>query len=47
MLIWDEELQRYDADASPSYGEDTLDQCFKPVVRDGIAGQNLADAPLF
>ena len=47
MLVWDEERQRYDADATPSYGEDTLEQFFERVVRDGMAGQDLGDAALF
>ena len=41
MLVWDEERQRYDADATPSYGEDTLEQFFERVVRDGMAVQDL------
>ena len=47
MLVWDEERQRYDADATPSYGEDTLEQFFERVVRDGMAGQDQGDAALF
>ena len=46
MLVWDEERQRYDADATPSYGEDTLEQFFERVVRDGMAGQDQGDAAL-
>ena len=41
MLVWDEERQRYDADATPSFGEDTLEQFFERVVRDGMAVQDL------
>ena len=47
MLVWDAERQRYDADATPSYGNDTLEQFFERVVRDGMAGQDLGDAALF
>ena len=47
MLVWDEERQCYDADATPSYGTDTLEQFFERVVRDGMAGQDLGDAALF
>ena len=47
MLVWDHEAGRYDADATPSYGEDTLEQFFERVVRDGMAGQELGDAALF
>ena len=46
MLVWDEERQRYDADATPSYREDTLEQFFDRVVRDGMAGPDLDDAAL-
>ena len=47
MLVWDEERQRYDADATTSYGEHTLEQFFERVVRDGMAGQDQGDAALF
>lgn len=47
MLVWDEKRQCYDADATPSYGQDTLEQFFERVVRDGMAGQDLGDASLF
>ena len=47
MLVWGEQRQRYDADATPSYGNDTLEQFFERVVRDGMAGQDLGDAALF
>ena len=43
----DEQKQRYDADATPSYGTDTLEQFFERVARDGMAGQDLGDAALF
>ena len=47
MLVWDEATGAYDADATPSYGNDTLEQFFERVVRDGMAGQELGDAALF
>ena len=47
MLVWDAQEQRYDADATPSYGEDTLEQFFERVVREGMAGQDLGDASVF
>ena len=47
MLVWDAQEERYDADATPSYGEDTLEQFFERVVRDGMAGQDLGDASVF
>ena len=47
MLVWDEQRQCYDADATPSYGTDTLEQFFERVAREGMAGQDLGDAALF
>ena len=47
MLVWDEATGAYDADATPSYGNDTLEEFFERVVRDGMAGQELGDAALF
>ena len=47
MLVWDERKQCYDADATPSYGTDTLEQFFERVAREGMAGQDLGDAALF
>ena len=47
MLVWDQDQQCYDADATPSYGEDTLQQFFERVAREGMAGQDLGDAALF
>ena len=47
MLVWDNQRQCYDADATPSYGEDTLEQFFQRVARDGMDGQELGDAALF
>ena len=32
MLIWDEQAQRYDADATPSFGEDTLADHFQALA---------------
>ena len=48
MLVWDSEKQQYDADATPSYGKDTLEEFFrKAVLADGMKGQELGDAALF
>ena len=35
MLVWDSTTQRYDADATPSYGTDTLEQFFERVQFSG------------
>jgi divinyl chlorophyllide a 8-vinyl-reductase len=47
MLVWDEGRQAYDADATPSYGKDTLEAFFTKAVKEGLAGQELGDAAVF
>ena len=48
MLVWDEQAQRYVADATPSYGSDTLEDFFKRAVQEGgLKGQDLGDASVF
>lgn len=47
MLVWDEGRQEYDADATPSYGKDTLEAFFNKAVKEGLAGQELGDAAVF
>ena len=47
MLVWDESRDAYDANATPSYGSDTLEAFFKKAVQEGLAGQELGDAAVF
>jgi divinyl chlorophyllide a 8-vinyl-reductase len=47
MLVWDDRAQAYDADATPSYGRDTLEAFFSKAVKEGLAGQELGDAAVF
>lgn len=48
MLVWDADRKEYDADATPSYGKDTLEEFFrKAVLEDGMKGQDLGDAAIF
>lgn len=48
MLVWDAERQRYNADATPSFGKDTLEEFFrKAMLEDGMKGQDLGDAAIF
>ena len=48
MLVWDEQAQRYAADATPSYGSDTLEDFFTRAVQEGgLKGQDLGDASVF
>ena len=48
MLVWDEAAGRYVADATPSYGRDTLEHFFARAVQEGgLEGQELGDAAVF
>ncbi|MEM1261395.1 MAG: NAD(P)H-binding protein [Pseudomonadota bacterium] len=47
MLFWDERAQRYDADATPSYGKVTLEQHYAHLLSDGIAGYEAGEQRLF
>ena len=43
MLVWDEAAGRYDASATPTYGQDTLREHYARILREGLAGQELGD----
>ena len=47
MLLWDSDSQAYDADATPSYGQETLADFYARVLRDGMSGQELGAHKLF
>jgi divinyl chlorophyllide a 8-vinyl-reductase len=47
MLVWDEAAQAYDAEATPSYGSETLEHFYARVLREGLAGQELGEQKLF
>ncbi|KAG6435478.1 hypothetical protein SASPL_100352 [Salvia splendens] len=47
MLIWDPKTGEYDADSTPSYGNDTLEEFFKRVLEKGIDGQELGEQMIF
>lgn len=48
MLVWDEAAGRYAAEATPSYGRDTLEDFFARAVQEGgLEGQELGDAAVF
>ncbi|MGB5834516.1 MAG: NAD(P)H-binding protein [Thiohalocapsa sp.] len=47
MLLWDESAQDYDAEATPSYGNETLEDFYARVLREGLAGQELGEQKLF
>ncbi|KAK4405650.1 Divinyl chlorophyllide a 8-vinyl-reductase, chloroplastic [Sesamum angolense] len=47
MLIWDPETGEYDAEKTPSYGNDTLEEFFKRVLEEGMSGQELGEQTIF
>lgn len=47
MLLWDEAAQAFDAQATPSYGSETLNDFYTRVLRQGLAGQELGEQKLF
>ena len=47
MLVLDSIGQRYSADATPSYGRDTLREFYARVLGEGVAGQELGDQAVF
>ena len=47
MLVLDEAKGTYDADATPSYGSDTLRDFYARVLKEGLAGQELGDHAIF
>jgi divinyl chlorophyllide a 8-vinyl-reductase len=47
MLVYDPETGKYDAEATPSYGETTLEMFFDRVLKEGMSGQELGDQAVF
>ncbi len=47
MLVLDPQTGRYDADLTPSYGNDTLRDFYKRVLREGLVGQELGEHSMF
>ncbi len=47
MLTWDAENGRYDADATPATGTDTLADHYARMLREGSDGQELGDHKVF
>ena len=48
MLVYDPKKEQYDAEATPSYGKDTLEEFFRRAVKEeGMKGQELGDAAVF
>ena len=47
MLVWDAAAHRYDADATPSYGQDTLRDFYAHALEHGLAGHELGEQAVF
>lgn len=47
MLVYDSASGEYDAAATPSYGETTLEMFFEKALKEGLAGQELGDQAVF
>ena len=43
MLVYNESTGQYDAEATPSYGKETLEMFFDRVLKEGLDGQELGD----
>lgn len=43
MLVYNEGTGQYDAEATPSYGKETLEMFFDRVLKEGLDGQELGD----
>lgn len=41
------DCQAYDAEATPSYGTDTLEAFFAKALKEGLKGQELGDQAVF
>ncbi|MCG8345464.1 MAG: NAD(P)-dependent oxidoreductase [Chlorobiales bacterium] len=47
MLVLNPETGKYDEDATPSFGKDTLRDFYKRALKEGLAGQELGDHAMF
>ena len=47
MLIWDDDLKRYDANATPETGSRTLERFYRDALENGLEGQSLGDHKVF
>ncbi|NTU68976.1 MAG: NAD(P)-dependent oxidoreductase [Chlorobiaceae bacterium] len=47
MLVLNPATGKYDADATPSYGTETLRDFYRRVLKDGLAGQELGSHSMF
>ncbi|GAB4123799.1 MAG: NAD(P)H-binding protein [Wenzhouxiangellaceae bacterium] len=47
MLVWDEDRQQYDAEATPETGRETLRDHYQRMLKHGLAGQELGEQKVF
>jgi divinyl chlorophyllide a 8-vinyl-reductase len=47
MLVWDEARERYDAQATPSFGSTTLRDHYARLLEGGVDGEQLGDHRVF
>ena len=47
MLLWDEDRQRYDADATPSTGSERLEDYYRRMLEGGVGDTGLGEHKLF
>lgn len=47
MLVRDQDTGEYDAERTPSYGKDTLEELFNTVLKEGMDGQELGEQSIF
>lgn len=47
MLLWDPVTEKYLPEATPSYGNDTLEAFYAKAVKEGLKGQELGDQAVF
>eukprot|EP00262_Sarcandra_glabra_P022001 TRINITY_DN951_c0_g1_i1.p1 TRINITY_DN951_c0_g1~~TRINITY_DN951_c0_g1_i1.p1 ORF type:complete len:409 (-),score=65.70 TRINITY_DN951_c0_g1_i1:84-1310(-) len=47
MLVLDPETGEYSTEKTPSYGNDTLEEFFERVIREGMTGQELGEQTIF
>ena len=47
MLFWDQKSGSYDANKTPEYGKDTLEEYYKSILKTNATYEELKDQKLF
>ena len=47
MLFWDQKSGSYDANKTPEYGNDTLEEYYKNILKTNATYEELKDQKLF